>query len=119
MFLLTNNYESFKIWGSGKPLREFLYVDDLSRAINFLIEENIDIDLINIGSGEEISIFDLAQKIKEIIKYSGNLTFDDTKPDGNPRKFLDSSKIHQLGWKPDIKLNSGLNLTYDWFIKNN
>ena len=114
-----NNYESFKIWGSGKPLREFLYVDDLSRAINFLIEENIDIDLINIGSGEEISIFDLAQKIKEIIKYSGNLTFDDTKPDGNPRKFLDSSKIHQLGWKPDIKLNSGLNLTYDWFIKNN
>ena len=84
--------ESFKIWGSGKPLREFLYVDDLSNAIDFLIDKEEDVDLINIGSGQEVTIKDLATKIKKIINFEGELEFDKSKPDGNPRKLLDSSR---------------------------
>jgi len=108
----------FNIWGSGNPKREFLYVDDLSNAIKFIIENNIDEDLMNIGSGEEISINNLAKKIKSIIKYKGELQFDSTKPDGNPRKLLNSTKIFDYGWKPLVDLESGLKKTYNWFIKN-
>ena len=94
-----NNEEVFKIWGTGKPLREFLFVNDLSDAINFIITNNIENDLINIGSGEEISINDLAIKISKTLNFSGELIFDDSKPDGNPRKLLDSTLINSLGWK--------------------
>jgi len=110
--------ESFKIWGSGKPLREFLYVDDLSSAIDFLIDKEEDVDLINIGSGQEVTIKDLATKIKEIINFEGELEFDISKPDGNPRKLLDSSRINNMGWKHSVDLDEGLNLTYQWFLKN-
>lgn len=108
----------FNIWGSGKPKREFLFVDDLSNAIKFIIENNIDEDLMNIGSGEEISINKLAKKIKSIIKYEGELQFDSTKPDGNPRKLLNSAKIFDYGWKPLVDLESGLKKTYNWYLKN-
>ncbi len=108
----------FKIWGSGKPLREFLYVDDLSSCIDFILKNNIEVDLINIGSGEEISILDLAEKIKKVIGYHGELSFDDSKPDGNPRKFLDSSIINKLGWSPKISLDEGLKLTFNWYQEN-
>lgn len=113
-----NNEEVFKIWGTGRPLREFLYVDDLSSAIEFVISNNIDNDLLNIGSGEEISIKELGTKIKNLIKFEGTLEFDNTKPDGNPRKLLDSTLINNLGWKSNINLDVGLDLTFQWFEKN-
>ena len=112
------NADEFKIWGSGKPLREFLFVDDLSDAVEHLITNDINEDLLNIGSGVEISILDLAEKIKKVIKFEGNLAFDDSKPDGNPRKLIDSTKINNLGWKHKTSLDEGLKVTYDWFLKN-
>ena len=113
------NKESFNIWGSGKPLREFLYVDDLSLAIKKIIEERPKNPLINIGSGEEITISKLAYMIKEVIGYQGELKFDKSMPDGNPRKLLNSEIIKNLGWSPKHKLKEGLNLTYEWYLDNN
>ena len=112
------NEKSFKIWGTGKPQREFLYVEDFSDSINFLINTEWEEDLINIGSGEEISIKQLAELLKEITEYKGALEFDDTKPDGNPRKLLDSSLIFEKGWKPKTLLIEGLAKTYNWFQNN-
>lgn len=114
----TNNSSSFKIWGSGKPLREFLYVEDLADCIAFIIENNIELDLINVGSGDEISIEELAIKIQGIIGFKGILTFDSSKPDGNPRKLLDSSLINSLGWKAKTNLMTGLKNTIQWYRKN-
>jgi len=113
-----NNESVFKIWGTGNPLREFLYVDDLSSAIEFVISNDIDNDLLNVGSGEEISIKELSEKIKNLINFKGDLDFDHSKPDGNPRKLLDSSLINNLGWESNINLNEGLELTFKWFEKN-
>lgn len=113
-----NKDDTFLIWGSGSPLREFLYVDDLARGIKFIIEKNIEDDLINIGSGSEISIKDLGRAIKEVVDYKGSLDFDKTKPDGNPRKLLDSSIINNYGWEPKVELTEGLNLTFNWFKEN-
>ncbi len=113
------NKESFNIWGSGKPLREFLYVDDLSLAIKKIIEERPENPLINIGSGEEITISKLAYMIKEVTGYQGELKFDKSMPDGNPRKLLNSEIIKNLGWSPKHKLKEGLNLTYEWYLDNN
>tara|TARA_B100002051_G_C16743107_1_gene645652 strand:+ start:2102 stop:3028 length:927 start_codon:yes stop_codon:yes gene_type:complete len=112
------NNPTFSIWGSGEPLREFLHVDDLSNAIKFIVENEINDNLINIGSGDEVSIKSIAETIKKVSDYKGNLSFDITKPDGNPRKLLDSSKILKLGWKPEISLNDGLETTYKWFKEN-
>lgn len=112
------NNPTFSIWGSGEPLREFLHVDDLSHAIKFIVENEINDNLINIGSGDEVSIKSIAETIKKVSNYKGNLNFDTTKPDGNPRKLLDSSKILKLGWKPEISLNDGLKTTYKWFKEN-
>ena len=111
----TDNEKTFSIWGTGKPLREFLYVDDLSRAIIYILKENINEELINIGSGEEISIHNLSLLIKEVVGFKGSLEFDSKMPDGNPRKFLDSSLINSYGWKPSITLKNGLKDTYKWF----
>ncbi len=113
-----NNQEQFSIWGTGKPLREFMHVDDLAKAILFLINRTPKESLINIGSGEEISIENLSNLIKEIVGFGGELVFDSQMPDGNPRKLLDSSLINNLGWSPEIDLRSGIKLTYDWFLEN-
>ena len=113
-----NNDTSFSIWGSGNPLREFLYVDDLANAISLLIEKDISHDLINIGSGQEISIKDLAMVIKKIVNYEGTLVFDSSKPDGIKRKLLDSSLMYSLGWKPSVDLEEGLSKTFEWYINN-
>lgn len=113
-----NNSKTFTIWGSGKPLREFMYVDDLSSCIEFLILKKPTIDLINVGTGEEISIYDLAILMKEVTGYSGEIIKDLTMPDGNPRKLLDSTLINNLGWKHSTNLKDGLKKTYDWFLKN-
>ena len=111
--------DKFDIWGTGKPLREFLHVDDLADAILFLIENKTSDTLVNVGSGEEISIKDLAELIKETIEFKGELFFDESMPDGNPRKLLDSSLINSYGWKPKISLEKGVRSTYEWFKNNN
>ena len=112
------NEQEFLIWGSGNPLREFLHVDDLARAIKKVIEVRTNESLINVGSSEEISIKKLAESLKNVIGYKGLLGFDKSKPDGNPRKLLDSTKILDLGWRPEIGLNQGLVDTYEWFTEN-
>lgn len=114
----VNSIDTLEIWGSGTPLREFLYVDDLSRSIEHIILNEIEVDLINIGSGEEISIKNLANTIKEIVEFKGDLVFNTDKPDGNPRKLLDSSLINELGWRSATSLNKGLKSTYDWYKEN-
>jgi len=113
-----NNEDVFKVWGTGKPLREFLYVDDLADAISFFIKNSIFNGLYNVGSGNEISILDLVNKIKNIVQYQGEVEFDNTKPDGNPRKLLDSSKVNMLGWEAKTPLDVGLENTYKWFVDN-
>ena len=109
---------TFNIWGTGKPLREFLYSDDLADAIKFILENNVKDPLINIGSGEEISIKEVAFIIKDVIGFQGELVFDTSKPDGNPRKLLDSNLINSYGWSPKTKINRGINNTYEWFVNN-
>ena len=108
----------FLKYGRWSPLREFLYVDDLASAIKFVIENDISHDLINVGFGEEISIKDLAYKIKNVVGFKGNIDFDTTKPNGNPRKLLDTSIIKSYGWKPKFNLDEGLKVSYKWY-KNN
>ena len=114
----SKNENSVNIWGSGSPLREFMYVDDLADAIKYVISNNIDHELLNVGSGEEISIKNLAELISEIVGFNGNLIFDSSMPDGNPRKLLDSTLINNLGWSAKTSLEEGLKLTYKWYVKN-
>ena len=114
----VNNQKSFEVWGTGNPLREFLFVDDLSNAINFLINEDIVIDLLNVGSGEEISIKDLSIIIKDTIGFEGEIVFNNDYPDGNPRKLLDSSLINSFGWKAQTSLVDGIAKTYNWYKEN-
>ena len=109
---------TFNIWGSGSPKREFLYVSELADCIEHLIDLDTNIDLLNVGSGQEVTIKELAQKIKEAIGFKGELQFDNTMPDGNPRKLLDSSLINELGWKSKIDLNEGIAKTYEWYLDN-
>lgn len=96
------------VWGTGKPLREFLHVDDLADACLFLINHYDERELINVGSGEEISIGDLAVLISKITGYTGRITFDTSKPDGTPRKLMDSSRLRSLGWRPSLSLENGI-----------
>jgi len=114
----VNNQKSFEVWGTGNPLREFLFVDDLSNAINFLINEDIVVNLLNVGSGEEISIKDLSKIIKDTIGFEGEIVFNNDYPDGNPRKFLDSSLINSFGWKAQTSLVDGIAKTYNWYKEN-
>lgn len=113
-----NNAKNFEVWGTGKPLREFLYVDDLADAILYIIQNNIQDDLINVGSNEEVSIRQLVEKLVKTTNYQGEITFNSDYPDGNPRKLLDSTKINNMGWKPKIELQKGLELTYKWYQEN-
>ena len=113
------NNKIFEVWGTGAPLREFLYVEDLADEISFVIENNINDELINIGSNEEISIKDLVANLIDTIEFDGDVVFNDKFPDGNPRKLLDSSKIFDYGWKPKISLEECLQKTYQWYLDNN
>jgi GDP-L-fucose synthase len=106
------------VWGTGKPLREFLHVDDLARAVVFCLDHYDEYDHINCGAGSEISIGGLAEIIAGAVGYRGNILFDTTKPDGTPRKLMDSSRIAALGWKPEISLEDGIARTYHWYLEN-
>lgn len=113
-----NDDQKVVLWGTGKPLREFLYVDDLAEAIIHLLKYYDGDQHINVGSGEEISIRLLAEVISNIIGYQGEIEFDPSKADGTPRKLLDCSKLNNLGWKAKIPLKQGLITTYQWFLEN-
>lgn len=111
-----NNLPEVVVWGTGTPKREFLFADDLADACIFLMQQFNDYGWINIGSGEEVSIAELANTIKEVVGYQGNIVFDTTKPDGTPRKLIDVSKLHGLGWKYKTSLKDGLKITYQDFL---
>jgi GDP-L-fucose synthase len=104
------------IWGTGSPKREFLFADDLAEACYYLMQNYDEEGLVNVGTGEDISIKDLALLIKKIVNYSGDINFDITKPDGTPRKLMDVSKLHSKGWKHTIELEEGIALAYNDFI---
>jgi GDP-L-fucose synthase len=112
----TNGTPEVVVWGSGSPMREFLFADDLANACYFLMENYSEPNLINIGTGVDLTIKDLALLIKKVVGFEGELTFDSTKPDGTPRKLMDVSKLHQLGWKHQIELEEGIKLAYQDFL---
>ena len=107
-----------ELWGSGTPMREFLYVDDLAEASVFLMKNYSDSSLVNVGTGKDLSILDLATKIKDIIGFSGEIKWDTSKPDGTPKKLLDVSKINNLGWRAKTSLSEGIKRTYSWYVQN-
>lgn len=109
---------SVEVWGTGTPLREFLHVDDMADACIFLMENYNGQEHVNIGTGEEVSIKQLAETVKEIIGYKGQLLFNSDKPDGTPRKLTDITKLHELGWKHSINLKEGIEDSYKWFKEN-
>ncbi len=113
-----NNAEFVEIWGTGSPLREFMFSDDLAVACFFLMQNYNESDFINIGTGHDISIKDLALLVKKIIGYEGELRFDTSKPDGTPRKLMDVSKLHSLGWKHSIELAEGIELAYENYLSS-
>lgn len=106
------------IWGTGSSRREFLHVDDLAEAVVWIIENYSDKQFLNVGTGEDVSIKELALLIKDLVGYTGDLVFDASKPDGMPKKLLDVSRLHKTGWRHKIKLSDGLERTYDWYLKN-
>jgi len=106
------------IWGTGKPLREFLHVDDLASAIEFLLKNYDEAETINVGSGQEISISNLAGLIADVVGFQGMISHDLSKPDGTPRKILDSSRLHQMGWKPRWQLRDGIADAYAWYVEH-
>ena len=109
---------SVPIWGSGRPKREFLYVDDLAGAAVFLMNHYDDAEMVNVGTGKDISISDLAQLVGRVVAFEGRLEFDASKPDGTPRKLLDVSRLTALGWTPQWSLEEGIAATYQWYLVN-
>jgi GDP-L-fucose synthase len=119
------NSKSVQVWGTGKPLREFLYVEDLADALFFLMNEIEAKDLydknithLNIGSGQDLSIAELAEIVKKIVDFNGEIVFDESKPDGTPRKLMDVTRINNLGWHFTTSLEDGIRKAYDWFLQN-
>ena len=112
----TANAPSVTCWGTGQPLREFLYVDDCARACVFLMEHYSEEQFINVGFGRDISIRDLAQTVKRIVGFKGDIVWDSSKPDGTPRKLMDSSRLFSLGWRPSVDLQTGIKLAYEDFL---
>lgn len=106
------------VWGTGSPLREFLHVDDLADAVVFLMDRYSDLEHVNVGSGKEVTIKELAELVKEVVGFEGELVWDKTKPDGTPRKLMDNSKLAVMGWEAKIPLREGLVGTYKWYVEN-
>lgn len=113
----VNRLQEVVLWGTGTPKREFLHVDDLAKAIIFILENKLEDSIYNIGSGEEVSIRELTELIKTIVGYNGKINFDANKPDGTPRKLLNTERMNNLGWKSEIKLIDGIENTYQSFLK--
>ncbi len=113
-----NNNAPVTLWGSGTPLREFLFVDDMAEAVVFALENKLPDYLYNIGTGVDLTIKELAETIQKITGHQGDIVWDATKPDGTPRKLMDISKMHDLGWKHKVNLEEGIKRTYDWFVTN-
>lgn len=113
----TANQNTVTVWGDGSPLREFLYADDLADALLFLMLHYNDKLFVNVGYGEDISIGDLARLVKETVGFDGDIVFDTSKPNGTPRKLMDSSRLFSLGWKPSVSLTEGVALAYQDFLK--
>ncbi|KAK1591186.1 hypothetical protein Q3G72_003622 [Acer saccharum] len=114
----TNKAKEVVVWGTGSPLREFLHVDDLADAVVFMIENYSGLEHLNVGSGKEVTIKELAELVKEVVGFEGDLVWDSSKPDGTPRKLMDSSKLAALGWQPKVELKDGLVDTYKWYLEN-
>lgn len=112
------NKASVEIWGTGTPKREFLYSDDLADACLFLMQHYNDDEIVNIGVGEDVTIRELAETIKDVVGFEGELTFDTSKPDGTPRKLVDTSKINGLGWAANVGLQDGVQRAYNWYLEN-
>jgi len=113
-----SDHAAVNLWGTGTPMREFLHVDDLARAVVFTIENKLPEHLYNVGTGKDLTIKQLAEKIQKVVGHQGNIVWDISKPDGTPRKLLDVSKINRLGWKAEIDLMNGIKETYSWFVEN-
>mgnify|MGYP000223359832 FL=1 len=113
-----NNHAPVTLWGSGTPMREFLFVDDMAAAVVFALENKLPDYLYNIGTGEDLTIQQLAETIQKITGHQGAIIWDSSKPDGTPRKLMDISKMHELGWKHQVQLEAGIQLTYDWFVEH-
>ncbi len=114
----VNNDPTVTVWGTGTPLREFLYVDDLADALVFLMNTYNGVDFVNVGTGQEVSIKELALTMKAVVGYEGELVFDTTKPDGTPRKLLDVSRLNAAGWQAKTDLKTGIEQTYTWFLQS-
>jgi len=114
-----NNEPTVTLWGTGTPLREFLHVDDLAAALLFLMEHYSDEEHVNVGVGKDLTIRELAETVQQVVGYEGELVFDTSKPDGTPRKLVDTTKLNTLGWRARINLGEGLNSAYQWFLNNN
>jgi GDP-L-fucose synthase len=113
-----NGSSTVTLWGTGKALREFLHVDDMADACLFLLHRYDDPEIINIGVGKELTIADLADTVRSVVGFQGEIVYDATKPDGTPRKLVDVSKINSLGWRAKITLRQGIQKTYRWFLDN-
>ena len=113
-----NGHSQVVLWGSGKPKREFLNVDDLATAVLYTLENNVDENILNVGTGSDLSIKELAELVQKIVGHKGEIKWDKSKPDGTPKKLMDISKLTSKGWKPDISLEEGIRSTYTWFLKN-
>jgi GDP-L-fucose synthase len=113
-----NNQPAFTVWGSGSPRREFLYVDDLADALAFLLENYDSPEVINVGCGKDVTIRELAEIVSEVVGFKGELIFDPSKPDGTPRKLLDTSCLKKLGWTPRVSLRDGIEQTYQWYLRS-
>ncbi|WP_432222924.1 GDP-L-fucose synthase family protein [Flavobacterium sp. TMP13] len=114
----VNNNSTVELWGSGTPMREFLFVDDMAEAVVFALENKLPEYLYNVGTGEDLTIKQLAETIQKIIGHQGKIIWDNTKPDGTPRKLMDVSKMSHLGWKHQVNLERGIQRTYNWFVEN-
>jgi Nucleoside-diphosphate-sugar epimerases len=113
-----SNAETVEIWGTGKVLREFLYIEDMADGCVFLLENYDGADFVNLGTGKELTIRELAEMIKKVVGFKGELVFNPEKPDGTPRKLLDVSKMEALGWKYKVEIEDGISRTYNWYLKN-
>jgi GDP-L-fucose synthase len=114
----VNNHSPVTLWGSGTPMREFLFVDDLAQAVVYTLEHKLDDHLYNVGSGKDVTIKELASIIQKITGHQGDIIWDSTKPDGTPRKLMDVSKMEAMGWQYSTELEEGIQKTYDWFLDN-